>query len=66
MPTSSFADQSDPDLNRWFRRRWAAVPPTPRELQHAADLELAHGNARRADLLSWAAHQRRSGAEVGR
>ena len=57
---------ANPDLNPHFRRRWQQLPMTPRELEHAADLEMAHGNAARASLLSWRAHELRSGAELGR
>ncbi len=32
-------------------------PLTPRELQLAADVEMARGNRQRAELLSWRAHQ---------
>ena len=32
-------------------------PLTARELQLASDLELARGNTRRGELLSWRAHQ---------
>ena len=53
---TSAVDQSDPSSNRQFRRRWTEPRMTSRELQHLADLEAAHGNARRAELLSWQAH----------
>lgn len=33
---------------------------TPRELELAADLEMARGNRRRAELLSWQAHAARA------
>ena len=33
---------------------------TPRELELAADLEMARGNRQRAELLSWQAHDARS------
>ena len=58
------AAQSDPARNPFFSRRWSQLPLTPRQLEHAADLEQAHGNARRAELLSWRAHQIRVGAAV--
>ena len=64
--TSQLADMADPDLNPHFRRRWSQLPMTPRELEHAADLEQAHGNPRRAELLSWQAHAIRSSAEATR
>ena len=35
-------------------------PLTPRELELAADLELARGNRQRAELLSWQAHDARA------
>ena len=57
-----FSDQSDPDKNLRFWRRWSDNPMTARELEHAADLEAAHGNLQRADLLSWQAHLVRVGA----
>lgn len=60
--TAYFAAQSDPDLRSGFRRRWADQPMTARELEHAADLEMALGNAQRADLLPWQAHLVRMGA----
>lgn len=59
MRTSS-VDHSDPIQNRQFRRRWTEKPTTSREMQHLADLEAAHGNARRAELLSWRAHMLRA------
>ena len=62
--TRRLADMADPDLNPHFRRRWSQAPMTPRELEHAADLEQAHGNARRAELLSWRAHQIRIGVDT--
>ena len=58
------AAQSDPARNPFFLRRWSQPPMTPRQLEHAADLEQAHGNAARASLLSWRAHELRVGAEV--
>ena len=64
--THRLADMADPDLNPHFRRRWSQPPMTARELEHAADLQQAVGNARRAELLSWAAHQMRSGSELCR
>ena len=64
--TSRLADMADPDFNPHFRRRWSQPPMTPRELEHAADLEQAHGNAMRASLLSWRAHELRAGAWVAR
>ena len=66
MFTSRLAEMADPELNPHFRRRWSQSPMTPRELEHAADVEQAHGNAARASLLSWRAHELRSGAEVAR
>ena len=33
---------------------------TPRELELAADQEMARGNRRRAELLSWQAHDART------
>ncbi len=53
---SHYFEMSDPERNALFRRRWTEPPMTAREMEHAADLELAHGNARRADMLSWRAH----------
>ena len=64
--THLLADMADPDLNPHFRRRWSQPAMTPRQLEHAADLEQAHGNARRAELLSWHAHEIRNGAEAVR
>ena len=64
--TSRLAEMADPDLNPHFRRRWSQLPMTPRELEHAADLEQAHGNAARAALLSWRAHELRGCAEAAR
>ena len=64
--THRLAEMADPDLNPHFRRRWSQLPMTPRELEHAADLEQAHGNARRAELLSWQAHAIRCGAGASR
>ena len=61
------AAQSDPERNPSFRRRWSQPPITPRQLELVADIEMAHGNARRAEMLSWRAHQMRGAtAEVGR
>jgi len=57
---SRYAVQSDPDLNYHFRRFVTARPLTARELELAADIELASGNPRRADLLSWKAHLART------
>ena len=62
----SYASQSDPEENRHFRRRWSQIAMTPRQLEHAADLEQAHGDARRAELLSWHAHEIRCSAEAAR
>ncbi len=42
---------------------YASVPTrtlTPRELELAADLEMARGNRQRAELLSWQAHDART------
>lgn len=39
-------------------------PLTPRELELAADLEMARGNRQRAELLSWAAHDARGGVSA--
>ena len=64
--THRLAEMADPELNPNFRRRWSQLPMTPRELEHAADLETAHGNAARASLLSWRAHELRCGAEASR
>ena len=64
--TSRPADMADPELNPQFRRRWQQPPMTPRALEHAADLEMAHGNAARASLLSWRAHELRGDAEACR
>lgn len=61
MPTNSLA-LLDPDHNSLFRRRWSDHPLTARELEHAAELEAAHGNVQRADLLAWKAHLARTGA----
>ena len=58
------AAMADPVFNRHFRRRWAERPMTAAELEFAADLEAAHGNARRAELLSWQAHAVRLQNEV--
>jgi len=57
---SRYAAQSDPDRNHHFRRFMTARPLTARELELAADIELAQGNPRRADLLSWKAHLART------
>ena len=59
------AEVSVSERNRSSRRQWADRL-TPRELQHAADIELAYGNATRADILSWQAHRLRVGCEVAR
>ena len=64
--THRLAEMADPDLNPHFRRRWSQLPMTPRELEHAADLEQAHGNERRAELLSWQAHAIRNSAGASR
>ena len=61
---SRFAKMSDPQNNRLFNRRWHQKPMTARELQHASDMELALGNARRASLLAWEACRLRE--EAGR
>jgi hypothetical protein len=61
---SRYAVQSDPDRNYHFRRFVTARPLTARELELAADLELAQGNPRRADMLSWRAHMVRSEAQA--
>jgi hypothetical protein len=48
-----------------FARMPAADRPlTARELQLASDLELARGNRRRGELLSWRAHQARGEASA--
>lgn len=39
----------------------AVRPLTSAELQLASDLELARGNTRRGELLSWRAHEARTG-----
>ena len=64
MPSrsSAYAEQSDPELNRSFRRRWADRPMSSRELEHLSDVEAARGNLQRADALSWRAHAARTGA----
>ena len=64
--TSQLADMAEPDPNPHFRHCRSQRPMTPRQLEHAADLEQAHGNAQRAELLSWQAHAIRSGAEASR
>lgn len=55
-----YAVQSDPDRNYHFNRFATARPLTARELELAADVEMAQGNPRRADLLSWKAHLART------
>ncbi len=55
-----YATQSDPDRNYHFRRFATGRPLTARELELAADVEMAQGNPRRADLLSWKAHLART------
>lgn len=57
-----YAAQPDPDRKYHFRRLATARPLTARELEMAADIELAQGNSRRADLLSWRAHMIRTEA----
>jgi len=57
---SRYAVQSDPDRNYHFRRFATARPLTARELELAADVEMASDNPRRADLLSWKAHLART------
>ena len=57
-----YAVQSDPDRNYHFRRFVTARPLTARQLELAADFELASGNPRRADMLSWKAHLARTEA----
>lgn len=37
---------------------------TPRELELAADVEMARGNRQRAELLSWQAHDARCGVSA--
>ncbi len=64
MRIVNYSDQSDPKRNRHFSRRWTQQPMTAAQLEHAADLELAQGNSRRADLLSWAAHAARTRQEA--
>ena len=64
--TSRTAEMADPELNPHFRRRWSQPLMTSRELEHAADLEQAYGNAARASLLSWRAHELRNDAEAAR
>ncbi|MGI4943472.1 MAG: hypothetical protein ACRYHQ_23385 [Janthinobacterium lividum] len=61
---SRYAVQSDPDRNYHFRRFAPARPLTARELELAADVELAQGNPRRADMLSWKAHLARTEASA--
>jgi hypothetical protein len=62
LDPSRYAVQSDPDRNYHFRRFMTARSLTARELELAADLELAQGNPRRADILSWRAHMIRTEA----
>ena len=50
------AEMADPVLNRHFSRRWSERPLTARDLEHLANIEMAQGNLRRADALSWQAH----------
>lgn len=62
-------DQLGTDTRSWrqdcFTRLPAADRPlTARELQLASDLELARGNRRRGELLSWRAHQARGGVSA--
>ncbi len=56
MPdAASYASQSDPDLNRHFRRRWSealAGLPAPARLDREADAELMQGHVRRAEYLA--------------
>lgn len=54
------------DPRSWRQDCFARVPATDRpltarELQLASDVELARGNTRRGELLSWRAHQVRCG-----
>lgn len=50
------AEMADPVFNRHFSRRWdERRPMSSRDLEHLADLEMALGNPRRADALSWQA-----------
>lgn len=37
---------------------------TPRELELAADVEMARGNRQRAEMLSWQAHDARCGVSA--
>ena len=61
MPSRAhiYAAQSDDEHNFHFRRRWSDRPMSPRDLEQAAEIEQAHGNKVRADLLAWAAHEMR-------
>ncbi|MGI4799384.1 MAG: hypothetical protein ACRYG8_36180 [Janthinobacterium lividum] len=61
-----YAVQNDPDRNYNFHRFATARPLTARELELAADIEMASGNLRRADMLSWKAHLARTEASPTR
>ena len=57
------------DPRSWRQDRFARVPAvdrplTARELQLASDVDLARGNARRGEMLSWQAHQVRCGVSA--
>lgn len=62
----SFYDPSYPVPSAAVRALPAAHPQparllTPRELQLAPDVDLARGDPRRGELLSWAVHEVRDG-----
>ena len=59
---SYFADQSDPDRNRSFSRRWSEEAMSLRQLEHIAVLEAEHGHPERAAMMSLRAAVIRVGA----
>jgi alpha-beta hydrolase superfamily lysophospholipase len=63
MNTAYFYEQSDPDLNRHFSRRWTEPGhlTSPSALDRQADFLLFHGRTAQAERLAHAAEMLRNG-----
>ena len=57
---------ASPNISLPVARLWLRTTPTSRDVELAADLEQAHGNSPRAEILSWRAHDLRLGLEAAR
>ncbi len=57
-----FADQSDPNHNYHFHRRWSDLRVLARRLDREADAELQQGHHRRAEHLARQAFDLRKAA----